>query len=167
MNAGWYLTLRNADTDEVLARYPMSDGEEFSVGFIHSVNKSPFIDTYRVSGGDIMLTESIYYAFGAGVETILDDSYTFEELPDGGMLLGNMQRPMPSNGVVYIVGTYSDHTLILGDLTSDYENARDYIGDFDAALPTETPKGLYVESLSALDGRNASIQFTHSFRFWG
>lgn len=40
-NQGWYLVLRSADTGQTYGRYPMAEGGWFSVGFVHSVNKSP------------------------------------------------------------------------------------------------------------------------------
>ena len=46
--SGYYLTLRNRDTGEVYARYKMSEGDRFSVTFIHSVNKYPLTDTYEI-----------------------------------------------------------------------------------------------------------------------
>lgn len=40
-NQGGYLVLRSADTGQTYGRYPMAEGDWFSVGFVHSVNKSP------------------------------------------------------------------------------------------------------------------------------
>ena len=38
LRSGDYLVLRNGDTDEEFARFRVSEGDEFSVTFIHSVN---------------------------------------------------------------------------------------------------------------------------------
>ena len=55
------LVLKNGSTGEVHARYPMREGEGFSVGFIHSVNKSPVTDEYEIRDGQITVVRTIYY----------------------------------------------------------------------------------------------------------
>ena len=48
-----FLTLRNRDTGELYGRYPMKEGERFSVEFKHSINLSPVIDVYQIEDGNI------------------------------------------------------------------------------------------------------------------
>lgn len=67
------LVLKNGSTSEVYARYPMREGEGFSVGFIHSVNKSPVTDEYEIRDGQITVVRTIYYGFGAGVQTQIEE----------------------------------------------------------------------------------------------
>ncbi len=162
----YYLIICHGTTDEELARYSISSEANFAVGFIHSVNKSPFIDLYDVTDGEITVDETIYYSFGAGVETNLDPSYTLEILDDGGMLLGNLNRPLP-DGVTYIVGAWSDHTLVIGDIVSDYENAIPYIGEWEYSdqLPITTQGGLQLYSLSALAGAKTPLHISCSYLF--
>ena len=40
------LVLRDGDTKEEYARFSVSEGDEFSVTFIHSVNQYPLTDVY-------------------------------------------------------------------------------------------------------------------------
>lgn len=164
---GWYLTLRHGTSGEVLARYPVEQQSSFSVGFIHSVNKSPFIDVYRIDQGDIVLDETIYYSFGAGVETEVTADETLVILEDNAMLLGNMNRPVTDSGVTYIVGSYSEHTLVVGDILTEYPAIKDSIGVFTDELTQETDGGLLLVSLSEFMGRHTPINFTCSFRLWG
>lgn len=132
---GWYLTLRNGDTKEVYARYEIKDGDEFSVGFIHSVNKSPLTDVYQIRDHKIYVVRTIYYGFGAGVQTGLEDGQTLDYGDNGEMIISGFDREMPH--LSYIVGTVSDHTLMLyGEETS----------------------------LRDLCGRNATVAFTCEFQ---
>ena len=62
--SGWYLTLRDTN-GELYARYPIQNGEWFSVEFIHSVNKSPLTDCYQIQDHQIYVEKTIYYGFGA------------------------------------------------------------------------------------------------------
>jgi len=112
LNSGW-LTLRNAETGEVYAQYPVSDGDWFSIGFIHSVNKSPLTDYYEVQGDKIYVEKTVYYGFGAGVQTQIEDGQTLEYGEDGSMIVSGFHKEIPD--LVYIVGTVSDHILVVND----------------------------------------------------
>lgn len=110
---GWYLTLRDGDTKEVYARYKVSEGDEFSIGFIHSVNKSPLTDVYQIKDHKIYVIRTIYYGFGAGVQTEIEDGQTLEYGENGEMIVSGFDREMTH--LSYIVGTVSDHILTIHD----------------------------------------------------
>ncbi|MGE4483973.1 MAG: DUF1850 domain-containing protein [Oscillospiraceae bacterium] len=109
---GQRLILSDRDTHETYAAFPVSDGEEFSVTFVHSVNKTPVTDVYEIRDGDIWLIKTIYYDFGAGVptETEKDETLTYGE--NGEMIISGMDTMVPD--LIYIVGTVSDHVLETG-----------------------------------------------------
>ena len=96
----------------VYARLPLEDGEEFSVTFRHSVNKSDVTEIYERRGREIWLTGCVYYGFGAGVAEELDPSWTLETGEAGEMILGNIEMRM--DDLTYIVGTVYDHILEIG-----------------------------------------------------
>ena len=106
---GRCLTVRDRDTGELYARFPMREGERFSIGFKHSVNLSPVIDVYEVEDGRIYAEETVYYHFGAGVQTELNPGETLTYGEDGSMIVGNIHQDR--TGVCYIVGTIYDHVL--------------------------------------------------------
>ena len=107
------LVLTDRDTGRVCARYPLEDGESFSVTFRHSVNKSDVTEIYQRRGKEIWQTGCVYYGFGAGVAEELDPSWTLETGENGEMILGNIEQRM--DGLSYIVGTVYDHILRIGD----------------------------------------------------
>ena len=111
LRAGDYLVLRNGDTGAVYARYPVSEGDRFSVGFIHSVNKSPLTDVYEIRDHKIYVVETVYYGFGAGVQTELEEGQTLRYGEDGAMIVSGFDREM--DDLRYSVGTVSDHTLVI------------------------------------------------------
>lgn len=108
-----FLTLRDRDTRALYGRYPMKEGERFSVSFKHSINLSPVIDIYQIEDGNIYVEETIYYHFGAGVQTQLNDGETLTYGEDGSMVVGNIHQLR--NDVGYIVGTVYDHMLKVDD----------------------------------------------------
>lgn len=111
--SGWYLTLRNAGTGELYARYSVRDGDWFSIKFIHSVNKFPLTDYYRIEDREIYVEKTVYYNFGAGVQTELEDGQDLTYGEDGSMIVSGFHTRMDQ--LQYIVGTVSDHWLAVND----------------------------------------------------
>jgi len=113
----------------------VSEGDEFSVGFIHSVNKSPLTDVYQIKDHKIYVVRTIYYGFGAGVQTEIEDGQTLEYGENGEMIVSGFDQEM--SHLSYIVGTVSDHVLTIhGDEVSLREKC----------------------------GRNSTVEFTCEFR---
>ena len=108
-----YLTVKDRDTGELYARYPMGEGDRFSIEFKHSVNLSPVIDIYEIQDGNIYVEETVYYHFGAGVQTQLNEGETLTYGEDGAMIVGNIHQNR--NDVQYIVGTLYDHILTVDE----------------------------------------------------
>ncbi len=115
VRVGTFLVLRDEDDGRVYARYPVKEGDEFSVEFVHSVNKSPVRDVYQVREDAIYVVRTTYYAFGAGVQTLLEDGQTLTYEEDGAMTVSGFDKEIPY--LVYFVGTVSEHTLRVGDET--------------------------------------------------
>ena len=107
------LTLSDQESGRVFARYPLEDGESFSVTFRHSVNKSDVTEIYQRRGREIWLTGCVYYSFGAGVAEELDPSWVLSYGENGEMILSNIELRM--DDLNYVVGTVYDHILKIGD----------------------------------------------------
>ena len=114
-HCGW-LTLRDGRTGQLYRRFPVHDGDTFSVGFIHSVNKSPLTDFYELRDGSIFVEKTVYYGFGAGVQTELEEGQTLEYGEDGSMIISGFDLKL--SNLIYRVGTVSDHILTLEDGTA-------------------------------------------------
>ena len=110
--SGWYLTLRDTN-GELYARYPIQNGEWFSVEFIHSVNKSPLTDCYHIQDHQIYVEKTIYYGFGAGVQTEIEPGQELTYGDDESMIVTGFHKRM--DHLQYIVGTVSDHWLVVND----------------------------------------------------
>lgn len=121
--SGWYLTLRST-SGELYARYPVKNGDWFSVEFIHSVNKSPLTDFYEIEDHEIYVEKTVYYGFGAGVQTEIEPGQTLTCGDDGSMIVTGFHKRMDQ--LQYIVGTVSDHWLVVND--SEQISLRDLCG---------------------------------------
>ena len=131
-NQSGCLVLSSVKTGEVYARYPVHASDTFSIGFVHSVNKSPVTDYYEIRPDGIYVVKTVYYGFGAGVQTELEEGQKLEYGDDGSMIITGFDKRI--DDLVYFVGTVSDHTLTLEDGTEI--------------------------SLRTLCGRNAKVRFS-------
>mgnify|MGYP003375993642 CR=1 FL=1 len=144
-NAGWYLVVSDGKSGEELASYPLEPGEQFAVGFIHSVNLRPLIDVYEVSeDGRMYAEETIYYQFGAGVQTEVGEG--LETFPCS-------------------VGMVSDRTLMLGDIHPDYPAIKPLVGVFTDQLEQQVGD-VKIISLSNLCGRRSIVSFRYEHRLF-
>ena len=107
------LVLRNASDGTWYADYPVREGSWFSIGFIHSVNKSPVTDFYQIRDGAVYVEKTVYYGFGAGVQTEIGPGQTLSYGDDGSMIVTGFDQRM--DDLTYFVGTVSDHVLTVDD----------------------------------------------------
>ncbi len=110
-----YLALCDSETDKVIELFSVVSGDEFSVEFVHSVNKSPVKDVFVIRDNKIFVDRTVYSAFGAGVQTELEEGQTLSYDEDGNMIVSGFNIEFPK--VKYIVGTVSDHILEIGGRT--------------------------------------------------
>lgn len=103
------LVLTDLSTGEHYASYPVNIGDEFSITFTHSVNKTPVTDYYTIiSDKDIHNTACRYYGFGAGVQTELNDGETLR-YEDDAMVIENIEKHY--DRLIYSVKQNSTHHL--------------------------------------------------------
>lgn len=113
LNRGMELVLRNFETGEVYARYSVQPGDECSIEFRHSVNKTPVRDVYQITeDGRFHNIRCIYYGFGAGVQTQLEEGETLS-YQDGAMVIDNIQKY--SDQLTYSLIPISTHVLRVGE----------------------------------------------------
>ncbi len=71
-------------------------------------------DYYKIDeAGDIYVTKTAYYAFGAGVQTELNEGESFSYGDNGEMIVSDINKKI--DHLTYFVGTISDHTLRIDD----------------------------------------------------
>jgi hypothetical protein len=86
----------------------MAEGEEFVLSFVHSVNKRPVFDTIRVEGRHLLIVESRFDSFGAGMPEASTGGMELRTDKDG-WLVWTVNRPVPE--VTFFVGWVSNHSL--------------------------------------------------------
>ena len=62
------VTITDCKTGRLIYYHAADAGDQFSVYYIHSVNKSPVEDFYAVGrGNEVILEKTVFKSFGAGV----------------------------------------------------------------------------------------------------
>jgi hypothetical protein len=100
--------LVGSKTGNVVLCAEMDEGEEFVLSFTHSVNRRPVYDTLRVEGDHLVVVQSKYDSFGAGMPEFSGDEgqLTWD---DDGWLVWTVNRPIPSLNL--FVGRTAQHRI--------------------------------------------------------
>ena len=96
----------------LLFAWPISEGEEFEVTFVHSLNLSPITDVIECSDGGMIVKKSVFKTFGAGVPTPSDGIGTELLFADGHYELIGIDKRM--SGFTIMTQQVPDHRITFG-----------------------------------------------------
>jgi hypothetical protein len=88
----------------------MADGEEWTISYIHSVNRRPVYDDLKVEGQNIRIIRSRFDTFGAGIPETSTPEHPLRFGPDG-RLEYTVNRLVPD--IAIFVGRVARHVLHL------------------------------------------------------
>jgi hypothetical protein len=92
----------------VLLASPMNRGETFVISYVHSVNRRPVDDTIRFEGDHLVIIESRFDAFGAGIPETTNEAGRLAFGPDGRVIY-SLSRDVPE--IRLFVGRVAGHVL--------------------------------------------------------
>ena len=104
------LVVKTVKSEQPVLCARMTDGEEWAVSYIHSVNKRPVYDYLRIEGTQLRIVRSRYDAFGAGMPEVSSPENPLRVGPDG-WLEYTVNRLVPD--VAIFVGRVAGHVLHL------------------------------------------------------
>ncbi len=106
----WYTVLAVSSTGEgkLLLLASLERGEEFTLSYVHSVNKRPVFDTLRIEKDYLVIVRSRFDAFGAGMPEQSYGTMRLDVAPDG-TLVWTVNRRVPE--VALFVGRVAGHAL--------------------------------------------------------
>jgi hypothetical protein len=108
------LEIRDTASGKVYGSWPVDNSAEFAIEFIHSVNQSPVLETFKVENRHITPVSVRFYSFGAGMQADLEEGQIMSRDGDA-MIISGFNRSFPM--LNYIVGTVSDHLLMVNGET--------------------------------------------------
>ena len=106
------LVIRNTNSGWLYGKWPLEEPKEFAIEFIHSVNQSPVREFFKIEGNMIRLVAVRFFSFGAGMLSDLEEGQTLSQDGDALIISGFKTSFKELN---YIIGTVSDHLLIIKD----------------------------------------------------
>ena len=112
--AGRVLVIKDAVSGKVYGKWALDENGEFMIEFIHSVNQSPVREAFRAEGGIIRPHSVRFSSFGAGMLSDLGEGQTMSRDGDALVITGFGTGSRELN---YIVGTVSDHLLLINGET--------------------------------------------------
>ena len=116
------LVIRDSASGKTYGSWPMEEGDEFAIEFIHSVNQSPVREIFTIEEGMIRLQKMSFYSIGAGISIDLEEGQRLSRDGDAMFITGFDRSFSVLN---YIVGTVSDHLFFVND---DVYSLRDLCG---------------------------------------
>jgi hypothetical protein len=108
------LEIRDTASGKIYGKWPIEEAGEFAIEFVHSVNKSPVRETFKVQGKEIRVYAVRFNSFGAGMQSDLEEGQTLTRDGDAMVISGFTASYKELN---YIVGTVSDHLLFINNET--------------------------------------------------
>ena len=94
-------TITNGKTNEIVFIGSIDDFKYFHISFLHSVNRTPVNEFYKIENNKFIVYKTTFYSYGAGME---DGTFN-----DGMIEINNINRELTE--FAYMVGTYANHTL--------------------------------------------------------
>jgi hypothetical protein len=101
--------VREIRTGRLAAALPVRKGDVLQLAYIHSANKGAVVDEFVVDAdGSLLLTRSVFQAFGAGMSDGLEPGVTMRTTSEGVELSG-LNRKIGAMRLA--VGTVANHRL--------------------------------------------------------
>ena len=113
------LEIRDADSGISYGKWPLGETGEFAIEFVHSVHQSPVRETFRARGKEIQPVAVRFFSFGAGMPSDMEKGQTLTRDGDALVLSGFSAS---FRELSYIVGTVSDHLLLVNGETVSLRN---------------------------------------------
>ena len=110
--SGRTLVIRDSGTGRVYGKWPLGKSGEFAIEFVHSVHQGPVRELYKAEGMMIRPYSVRFTSFGAGMQSDLEEGRTLSRDGDALVMSGFTASFKELN---YIVGTVSDHLLIVNE----------------------------------------------------
>ena len=112
------LVIYDYDNGKECLKIDLNGEDEFSIDFIHSVNKSNVKEIYKIEGKEIVCHTLVYSAFGAGMPDAIEPPLSLEYDQDGNMVItGYNIRFSNDNPLTVAISIPYDHTITVGNKT--------------------------------------------------
>lgn len=109
------LTVREYKSDKLLLALPIEDNERFSIRFTHSVNLSYVTDGVEWTGNELILRDTLFTSFGAGIPVIAEGIGTEIENTEDGFIISGIDAVQENAEIPVMLQEVPDHHLLYRD----------------------------------------------------
>lgn len=113
-------TITDVESGVVVYVNKLSNIQEFNTSFIHSVNRMPVNEYYKIIDNKFVVYKTTFYSYGAGMPDF-EDLGQKPVLKDGMICIDNLNINMESFSI--FVGTIANHSL-------NFDNKTYYLSQF-------------------------------------
>lgn len=106
-------TIINGNTGKFVYLDDIEKYKNFYITFIHSVNRTPVNEYYKIVDDRIILYKTSFYSYGAGMSDGSDIPNSIMTFNENGLVQLDLYKEF--NEITYYVGTFANHTLHFGD----------------------------------------------------
>ena len=107
------LALEAEDSGKLVAYIPLRDARFFQIHYIHSIHKSPVVESFRIEDGQMILHRLEYREFAVGMPSEAEDGAQYE-IKDGKMILYNLHRSFSHLDLRIAQVTPEHHLIVQG-----------------------------------------------------
>lgn len=106
------LVIKDYQTNQTYLTIPLGEDKEFSIDFIHSVNKSNVKEKYKIENNEIVCHTLVYSAFGAGMPDDLSPDLSLSYDSEGNMVISGYNIRFSSlSPLILAISIPYDHIL--------------------------------------------------------
>ena len=113
-------TIMDTESNKIVYINKTSNIDEFYITFIHSVNRMPVNEYYRIVNNQFVVYKTTFYSYGAGMPDF-EDLGQRPVLKDGMVNIDNLNINMKSFSI--FIGTIANHSL-------NFNNKKYYLSQF-------------------------------------
>lgn len=106
------LTVREYKSDKLLLALPIEDNERFSIRFTHSVNLSYVTDGVEWTGDELILRDTLFTSFGAGIPVIAEGIGKEIENTEDGFIISGIDAVQENAEIPVMLQEVPDHHLL-------------------------------------------------------
>jgi len=107
------LEVVSSNSEKTILAIPVSSGDTFAIRFTHSVQRTPVDEVFSIRGAKMVLEETIYSSYGAGLPSEIYGSQQFF-LENGNFIIKGFDREFKEIPI-FVGEVVANHTLVFAD----------------------------------------------------
>jgi hypothetical protein len=104
------LVVKEAKANKIIWQEKVEEGANFAIEYLHSVERTPVWEYFKVKNGEIFLTGTLYESYGAGLPFLKKNNYI---VANDKFEIKDINRKL--DNIPLRISDYAQHKFIYGD----------------------------------------------------